>query len=88
MSAPPAFLGRHDAIRRGTVARFDDAAGLGTVVDEQGREFAFHCTAIADGTRQIDQGAAVCFTLAALGAGQVEARELTARSARPASAQR
>lgn len=46
----------------GSVATFDDPRGIGTVTDEaDGREYFFHCTAIADGTRTIAVGAAVEF---------------------------
>jgi cold shock CspA family protein len=37
----------------GTVSAFDDGAGLGTITAEDGREYPFHCTAIADGSRSI-----------------------------------
>ena len=41
---------------------FDDAEGYGTVArPSDGAEHFFHCTAIADGTRTIDVGAAVTF---------------------------
>jgi cold shock CspA family protein len=38
---------------QGTVTAFDDAAGLGTITADDGTPYAFHCTAIADGTRTI-----------------------------------
>ncbi len=34
----------------GTVTSFEDDRGLGTVTEEDGTTFDFHCTAIADGT--------------------------------------
>jgi cold shock CspA family protein len=37
----------------GVVSTFDDAAGLGTITADDGTTFAFHCTAIADGSRTI-----------------------------------
>ena len=43
------------------MASFDDPAGYGLIRADDGREFFFHCTAIADGTRQIDEGATVTF---------------------------
>jgi cold shock CspA family protein len=47
---------------RGTVVAFDGAKGFGTVRDEvTGDELFFHCTAITDGSRTIDVGAAVAF---------------------------
>ena len=45
----------------GTVVAFDVDKGWGTVRDVDGTERFFHCTAIADGTRTIDEGAAVEF---------------------------
>lgn len=60
----------------GTVAAFDPDRGLGEIVAPDGRRFPFHCTELADGTRQIDEGAAVRFVeLAKLGrfeAGRIE----------------
>ncbi|MEY2422656.1 MAG: cold shock protein [Acidimicrobiaceae bacterium] len=45
----------------GTVSSFDDAAGLGMITSDDGSEFAFHCTAIAGGSRTIDVNTAVDF---------------------------
>jgi len=45
----------------GTVSSFDDDAGLGTISAEDGTTFAFHCTAIADGTRTIEVNTKVDF---------------------------
>jgi cold shock CspA family protein len=47
--------------RRGAVAAYDDVAGYGTITEDGGAEWWFHCTAIADGSRTIDVGAAVAF---------------------------
>jgi len=47
----------------GIVSQFDGAAGLGVVVDADGREFRFHCVEIADGTRMIDVGTVVEFAM-------------------------
>ncbi|MCB1004656.1 MAG: cold shock domain-containing protein [Acidimicrobiales bacterium] len=63
----------------GVVARFDDPRGLGTVRTEDGREFPFHCTAIADGTRTIDEGAPVAFVVVAGRLGRWEATDLRPR---------
>ena len=61
----------------GTVAEFDDAAGYGTVVaDELGARWFFHCTTIADGSRTIAVGAAVCFEVEAGRLGRYEAVNL------------
>jgi cold shock CspA family protein len=46
---------------RGRVSEFDDAKGLGTIVDGAGTTFEFHVIEIADGTRTIDVGQAVVF---------------------------
>ncbi len=45
----------------GVVIAFDGAAGLGTIRADDGVEHRFHCVEIADGSRQIDVGAAVTF---------------------------
>ncbi len=45
----------------GTVSQFDAHVGLGSVRLADGREFPFHCTQIADGTRTITVGAEVEF---------------------------
>ncbi|HSL57361.1 MAG TPA: cold shock domain-containing protein [Acidimicrobiales bacterium] len=60
----------------GTVAAFDEAAGIGTVVDTTGRELFFHCTEIADGTRTIAAGTTVAFALVAGRRGRWEAADL------------
>jgi cold shock CspA family protein len=44
---------------RGTVTAFDDVAGWGTVLCDDGRELFFHCVAIAGGSRTIAVGAPV-----------------------------
>ena len=48
--------------RNGFVATYDHDAGYGTVGDGIGR-WEFHCTSIADGSRNIEPGTAVWFTL-------------------------
>ena len=63
------------ARRLGRVTEFDDAAGYGTVVDDDGPWF-FHCTAIADGSRIIDEGVDVAFVLQPGHLGRWEARDL------------
>jgi len=59
--------------RAGTVVEFDEHRGLGTVADDAGTRYPFHCTRIADGTRTIDVGAPVRFTLRPGGLGRWEA---------------
>lgn len=64
---------------RGSVADFDEHVGYGTVRSEEGREFFFHCTQIAGGTRTIAVGAQVDFVVVAGHRGQWEARRVTER---------
>lgn len=59
--------------RSGSVSTFDAHRGLGVIVDSDGNEFAFHCTGIADGSRQIAEGASVRFDLVAGRLGRWEA---------------
>ena len=62
--------------RRGTVVRFDDHGGYGTVRTEAGDEHFFHCTTIADGTRSIAEGAVVAFEVVPGRLGRWEAANL------------
>ena len=62
--------------RAGTVREFDEFRGLGTVVAGDGSSYPFHCTQIADGTRRIDVGAAVSFTLRPGALGRWEAASI------------
>ncbi len=48
---------------RGTVTAFDEQAGFGTVTADDGTAFFFHCTQIGDGTRTIEVGTAVTFSV-------------------------
>ncbi len=59
----------------GSVGSFDEHRGTGTVVDDDGTEFPFHCTAIADGSRAIDPGTRVNFVVTP-GLGRWEASAL------------
>jgi cold shock CspA family protein len=43
------------------VEHFDVVVGLGTVRDEAGGVYPFHCTQIQDGTRVVDEGTRVEF---------------------------
>ncbi|MGA7417030.1 MAG: hypothetical protein WB765_15575 [Acidimicrobiales bacterium] len=56
----------------GRVVSFDDPRGIG-VVSSGGRTFGFHCTAITDGSRRIDEGAPVAFTVGAGHLGRLQA---------------
>jgi hypothetical protein len=60
----------------GTVREFDEFRGLGAVVTEDGTRYPFHCTQIADGTRRIDVGAPVRFSLRPGGLGRWEAASI------------
>lgn len=61
---------------RGVVTAFDEAVGLGTVRSTDGVELPFHCTAIADGTRNIAEGTAVQYRVVPGRAGRWEATGL------------
>ncbi|HEX2023175.1 MAG TPA: cold shock domain-containing protein [Acidimicrobiales bacterium] len=60
----------------GTVAHFDEHKGLGTVRADDGRELPFHCTSIADGSRTVETGARVNFSVVAGHLGRWEAADL------------
>ena len=61
-------------LRRGTVAEFDRVVGLGTIRDDDGTMWPFHCIEIADGSRDIASGTRVRFaTLAKFGRVQAAA---------------
>ena len=62
---------------RGTVTEFDAVRGTGIIEGDDGSRLAFHCTQIADGTRDIPVGAKVIYevvpgSLGAWEAGTVE----------------
>ena len=63
----------------GTVADFDASTGWGLVCTDDGDEYPFHCTAIADGTRAIEIGIAVIFHLVPGHRGEWEAAGITPR---------
>jgi cold shock CspA family protein len=63
----------------GVVTSFDDAAGLGTITADDGTTFAFHCTAIADGTRTIEVDTSVTFEARPARHGGYEAAAITPR---------
>lgn len=64
--------------RQGRVETFDPDVGLGLLRSADGETYPFHCTAISDGSRRIEVGRAVAFTVGAGGPGRWEAREVTA----------
>ncbi len=62
--------------RRGTVVSFEDERGVGTVEEEDGATFFFHCTALTDGSRQVEVGQPILFVVRPGHGGRLEAREL------------
>jgi CspA family cold shock protein len=60
----------------GVVTAFDEPVGIGTVTADGGAEHFFHCTAIADGSRTIEVGAAVEFEVVPGRQGRWEAADL------------
>lgn len=48
----------------GIVSDFDEARGLGVVTSSTGSRWPFHCVSLADGSRSVDKGAAVRFSVA------------------------
>ncbi|MEZ5379764.1 MAG: hypothetical protein R2733_24940 [Acidimicrobiales bacterium] len=66
--------------QRGRVVAFESPRGVGTVAvaDPDGASYPFHCTNIADGTREIADGAAVTFRVVAVGPGVWEAVDVQA----------
>jgi cold shock CspA family protein len=57
----------------GRVAAYDDRRGRGEIEARGGMRFPFHCTAIADGSRTITEGAPVRFRLVIGPLGALEA---------------
>lgn len=47
----------------GTVTSFDHDRGLGTITGDDGARFEFHCVSIGNGSRMIDAGSRVRFTI-------------------------
>jgi cold shock CspA family protein len=71
--------GQPSHTRFGTVAEFDEPVGLGILREPDGTRHPFHCTAITDGSRDIQIGAEVSFSLVAARAGRYEATDIVAR---------
>lgn len=61
---------------RGVVVEFDDPRGLGVVRDAGGHRYPFHCTAIAGGSRAIEEGVEVSFRVVAGRRGRWEAGDV------------
>ncbi len=77
MSAESWPIGRDP--RPGVVSAFEEERGLGTITDEAGVAYGFHCTAIADGTRSIEVGAPVTFVVRPGHRGRLEASRVEKR---------
>ncbi len=67
--------------RRGRVVEYDARRGLGTVEDEDGRRFGFHCTRLEDRERALAAGTPVSFRVRAGHQGAWEADALRVGSA-------
>ncbi len=65
--------------RTGSVTSFDDHRGLGEITGDDGVIYPFHCTAIAGGSRTIDEGVAVRFDVVAGRVGRWEAAGIDPR---------
>lgn len=63
--------------RTGVVTSFDEHRGLGTIAGDDGTTFGFHCTAVADGTRTVEEDTRVRFVVVAGRLGRWEAGEIT-----------
>lgn len=66
-------------LHSGSVAEFDEHVGLGTVTTDDGEQYPFHCTQIADGSRKIASGTVVVFTVVPRHGGRYEAYGVTPR---------
>lgn len=51
------------ALQTGTVTQFDRTVGLGEITDGEGRVWPFHCAMLTDGTRNVEVGTSVQFTV-------------------------
>ena len=66
-------------IHSGRVSTFDADTGLGEIDADDGGNYPFHTTAIADGSRTIQVGTQVHFLVFLAARGRVEATEVTPR---------
>ncbi len=74
------------AQRTGRVVAFDASRGLGEVEESGGARRAFHCTQVADGSRQVPVGATVRYVLVPASLGVWEASEVAVCGDSPAGA--
>ena len=49
---------------RGIVTAFDEARGLGTITSSTGTRWPFHCVSLLDGSRTVEVGREVTFSVA------------------------
>ncbi len=66
-----------EAVLSGTVTTWDDPRGIGEITADDGTVYGFHCTAIADGSRQTEVGAEVHFVVRPARLGRWEAAGIT-----------
>lgn len=59
----------------GVVTEFDEPRGLG-IVEADGGSYPFHCTALLDGSRTVEEGAPVRFDVRPAGMGRWEATHI------------
>ncbi len=64
-------------LARGVVTSFDEPRGLGEVESADGMIHPFHCTAIADGSRDIEVGTEVVYRVVPGQSGRWEATAVT-----------
>ncbi|MGD0809892.1 MAG: hypothetical protein ABSA91_09320 [Acidimicrobiales bacterium] len=76
-------MGRDQQAYAGSVESFDRDVGLGEVRGQDGRLYPFHCTEIADGSRNIAVGTRVTFAIAPGHLGCWEARGLLVPTVTP-----
>ncbi len=61
----------------GVVSEWDHDRGLGAVAGDAGGTWSFHCTAITDGSRDVDIGTRVAFEVVPGHLGRMEAVQVT-----------
>lgn len=74
MAGPVGTTGPH----LGRVTSFDATRGLGVIAGDVGVDYAFHATAIADGSRRIAEGTRVSYSLVRGHGGRHEAGRVVA----------
>lgn len=61
----------------GVIEEFDSHACLGSVIDGGDHVWPFHCTALVDGTREVEPGTQVAFVVERRPGGRLEAARIT-----------